>query len=170
MDKIIHGVRNLNDFITQLLTFAKILQVHPKNLDLEKCIDKAMLYSGVDTTHAPVASLHMQKDLEGLVALCSDPDLIQQMLLNLLLNAMDVVDTEGRVTIRVREYPDGPGKGRAGAVHSIQSIHFDGARRHVGLAVMDSGPGIEADIAEKLFTPFFTTKATGTGIGLSMVS
>ena len=79
-----------------------------------------------------------------------DPVDLQQVLLNLILNAMDAVeevaDTRRKVTVRAQRHGSG----------------------EIEVAVEDSGPGIAPDKLRRLFEPFFTTKANGMGIGLSI--
>jgi PAS domain S-box-containing protein len=72
-----------------------------------------------------------------------DQDLMRQVLWNLVSNAFQALQGAGTLKIRTE------------ARHGEAAIH-----------VIDSGPGIPADIREKIFTPFFTTKTTGTGLGL----
>lgn len=78
----------------------------------------------------------------------ADEEMIEQVLINLLLNAMDAVrgQPEAHVTMRARMDNFG----------------------HVLIQVHDNGPGIPPDLLEKIFIPFFTTKADGSGIGLSL--
>ncbi len=76
-----------------------------------------------------------------------DPPRMRQVLLNLLMNAIEALPRGGRVEPRVAALPDG------------------GAE----IVVWDDGPGMPADVVEKAFLPFFTTKARGTGLGLSIV-
>ena len=79
-----------------------------------------------------------------------DRDQLQQVMLNLLLNAVQAVaDQEGERTVEVAGWLDGD----AG-----QAV----------LRVTDSGPGIPEELAEQVFAPFFTTKATGVGTGLGL--
>jgi signal transduction histidine kinase len=52
---------------------------------------------------------------------------------------------------------------------SIAPVHSDG-RKGVEIEVADTGPGIPAELAQQIFNPFFTTKKTGVGLGLSIVS
>ncbi len=78
----------------------------------------------------------------------TDPQLLQQALLNLLRNAVEA--TVGRVGAEVRVEVNHP---KAGGV---------------AVSVIDNGPGVPAGVKEKLFKPFFTTKAFGTGLGLSI--
>ncbi|HET6346309.1 MAG TPA: ATP-binding protein, partial [Myxococcota bacterium] len=71
---------------------------------------------------------------------------IEQVILNLVLNAHQAAGTEAHVELRGWDGPDGA----------------------VYLAVKDKGPGIAPENMERLFQPFFTTKATGTGLGLAV--
>lgn len=77
----------------------------------------------------------------------ADPDLIEQALINLIRNARDAMDSADRKEITVR----------AGV----------NTRNHIEISVSDTGPGMTAEVAEKIFVPFFTTKKNGAGIGLS---
>jgi len=85
------------------------------------------------------------------LTLTADPDLIDQVLLNLALNALQAIE----------EAPDTrPG-------HIEFRAHVDPRSRPV-IQVEDNGPGIPDDVQEKIFVPFFTTKEEGSGIGLSL--
>ena len=80
--------------------------------------------------------------------LTADPDLIEQVLINLILNASEAL--KGSTNPR------------------IDVTAFIGDRGRVTLEVTDNGPGIPKDILDRIFVPFFTTKADGSGIGLSL--
>jgi nitrogen fixation/metabolism regulation signal transduction histidine kinase len=80
--------------------------------------------------------------------LTADPEQIEQVLLNLLKNAIEAVQDSPDPEIQLRGY------------------HSDGGR--VVIQVIDNGPGIAPEIREKIFIPFFTTKKQGSGIGLSL--
>jgi signal transduction histidine kinase len=76
----------------------------------------------------------------------ADPDQVKQIVLNLLLNAIEASPAGGEVTLRLRA-----------------------AGSSVVCEVQDQGPGIAADQLDNIFEPFFTTKETGTGLGLALV-
>jgi len=86
-------------------------------------------------------------DPEGLT-LTADPDLLDQVLINLTLNALQAVEDQDESRIALR-------------------AHVDRRSRPV-IQVEDNGPGIPEDVKEKIFVPFFTTKEDGSGIGLSL--
>ncbi len=82
----------------------------------------------------------------GLPSLAINENLMQQVLINLLLNALQALPGPGHV--RVEAEPTG--------------------RERVRIAISDNGPGVPADRADRIFNPFFTTKDQGTGLGLSI--
>jgi signal transduction histidine kinase len=84
----------------------------------------------------------------------ADPRLLRQALINLVLNAFQAMPKGG--ALRVLASLSGPG---GGAV----------AQKSVRVVIEDTGPGIPAESRARIFQPFFTTKATGTGLGLAVV-
>lgn len=76
-----------------------------------------------------------------------DPDQIRQVLVNLVNNAAEAIEHDGSIAIRATPFPDGLG---------------------LILAVVDDGPGITADAQEQIFEPFYSTKFSGTGLGLAV--
>ena len=100
--------------------------------------------------------------------LMGDADQLRGVLVNLIVNAFEAMDGEGRLALRVEsrvaERPVAavrlPGDGRGAA-------RVAGPLREVVIAVGDSGPGIPDAYREKVFYPFFTTKERGSGVGLA---
>lgn len=88
-----------------------------------------------------------------------DANKIQQVLINMLMNAAQAVDRDGEVTLgcHVENLADGGTVGR-----------FEGQAAIVRLRIVDSGPGISEENLDKLFDPFFTTKPVGEGTGLGL--
>ena len=84
--------------------------------------------------------------VDGLGYVLLHPSTFRRALLNLLQNAMDAMGANGRLTLRGRE-----------TEHQLQ------------LDIIDTGPGIEPELISEIFTPFHTTKAEGTGLGLYVV-
>ena len=83
---------------------------------------------------------------EGLPEIQADADMLYQAFLNLLINAMQAMVDGGHIDVRV-----------------------DSADDMVNIFIEDSGPGIAADLMDKIWDPFFTTKDKGTGLGLGIV-
>lgn len=122
-------IQRLNRLVSDLLAYARPTQVRMQSVSLERLARESAALSGVQVELEVVESLRAM----------ADPQMVQQILINLLINARDA---GGEVRLRV-----GPG-----------------AR----LAVIDDGPGIDPEVAESLFEPFVTTKARGTGLGLAI--
>ncbi|MGK5061964.1 PAS domain-containing protein [Janthinobacterium sp. LB3P112] len=89
-----------------------------------------------------------------------DPHQLENVILNLAINARDAMDGHGRLTIELSNCVLGS---------DYAARHADMAPGdYVQLAVSDTGTGIAAELLDKIFEPFFTTKGEGTGLGLSM--
>jgi signal transduction histidine kinase len=117
-------------------------------LDLNAVVADVVALVGADGRRRGVA---VATDLEpGLPMVNGDRTQLQQVVLNLAINALDAVG------------PTGPGARRV----RIRTRASDGG---IELSVSDTGPGIEAEHLHRLFESFFTTKAEGLGIGLSIV-
>jgi two-component system sensor histidine kinase DctS len=99
--------------------------------------------------------VHVSTAVEpGLPQVICDPTMVEQVLLNLARNGMQAMDLP---EIQVRELMLG-----------ARRIREDHAGRWVEFFVADLGVGISAEVAEQLFTPFFTTRSEGMGLGLSL--
>jgi signal transduction histidine kinase len=89
---------------------------------------------------------------ERLPEIWADPDQLKEVLVNLMLNACEVMPNGGLITIR-EEQVAGPPQGPAAVIR-----------------VSDTGPGIPASVQDKVFQPFFSTKEEGAGLGLSIAT
>jgi signal transduction histidine kinase len=139
---ILDEVRRLNDLTTQFLNFAREAPLCLAEIDLaELC---AELCAHLRRQHPNQQSLRIHNQATQPVHILADRDRLRQVLLNLTQNAVQAMDEQGDVRIAAMPLPDG------------------GAE----LQVADSGPGISDEQLRVLFTPFRTTKPTGTGLGL----
>jgi len=122
-----------------LLLFARPPQPRPATVDVA-----ALVATTASLLNSDPALKDVQVSVEGASpAIAADPDLLKIVFENLLVNGAQAMS--GRGTIRVAvDVRDG----------------------FCGITVHDAGPGIPADVREKIFTPFFTTKARGSGLGL----
>ncbi len=144
----------------QLLAFSRKQILDPKLLNLNQLIsdmDKMLRrLIGEDIQ----LNIHLDEDLQIIQA---DPGQIEQIILNLSLNARDAMPAGGILTIETRNVI---------LDKEYAQSHIDAqAGPHVLLAISDTGCGMSKEVQEKIFEPFFTTKelGKGTGLGLSTV-
>jgi PAS domain S-box-containing protein len=133
--------------ITQgLLSFARRTQSRKGPVDLNALVeDTLVLFEG----EAAKSGIAVTRRLApGLPSIEGDANQLQQVLVNLLKNAREALADRGEIRVETGLTRDRPG--------------------WIQLAVSDTGPGIPPDIKSRIFVPFFTTKETGTGLGLSV--
>jgi signal transduction histidine kinase len=147
--KISAGVTHLERLVSQVLQFTRQITAHRVPTDATEAIDQALELA---SPAFQAAGVTCDADGPRPLRVCVDPFLLSQATLNLLLNAAEALakTRDGRVTVRWAA----SGRGDA---------------RRLKLAVSDNGPGVPADLLDKIFNPFFTTKETGTGLGLAVV-
>ncbi|HVU38999.1 MAG TPA: response regulator [Opitutales bacterium] len=148
------------DLVSRLMTFSRRSSTPPQAIAIADVVRE------VEKMMRPV----IREDIElivdapaGLPQLFTDPGQIEQILVNLCLNARDAIAESGRITISLAER-------RFDSLEAARrSLHGPG--NYVLLSVADNGCGIPDDIRDKIFEPFFTTKEVGkgTGLGLAMV-
>ncbi len=143
-DIIVEESTRLDHIITDFLDFAR-----PKIPDLHLCRVEEILEKNIAylTPQMEEKDIHMIREIgEDLPEIMGDSAMLYQAFLNILINAFQALHNNGSITIRARH--------DAGTI----IINF-----------MDSGEGIPEGVLKKIWTPFFTTKDTGTGLGLGIV-
>jgi len=137
----------------QLLAFARREVVQPRVLDLNNVV--ADIQQLLDRTIGEdvVLQTELAPDLAPVLA---DAGQVEQVLVNLAVNARDAMPGGGALRIETENVVTGDASPPAG--------------RHIRLRVADTGTGIPADIIEHVFEPFFTTKGEGTGTGLGLAT
>ncbi len=142
--KIVAAVHGLDAVVNDVLAFSR-----------EMCLSPVEQHSGelfrnaLDSCRDVLTTCAVR--IEGDETVDADPSLLQQALVNLIRNASDAVEGRGEVTL------------------TAFAATTPGGDPAVALAVSDTGPGIPDDIRERMFNPFFTTRAAGTGLGLAIV-
>lgn len=143
--------------IDELLSHARFASLSPQLVSAP-----AMIYDAIE----PYRGFFARKSVSLLVEIPDDPEVwlaadpawLRRAFTNLLVNAVDACGRGGRVSVTIR-------------ILSADTIHqrfpgFGGGV--VGIRVTDNGPGISAREMERIFEPFYTTKASGTGLGLAV--
>ena len=144
----------------RLLAFSRQQPLQPEAIDANK------LVAGMSDllSHSIGADIRLETVLAGgLWRIHADPNQLENIILNLAVNARDAMPEGGRLTI---ETQNAHLDERYAAAHSGIA-----SGQYVLIAVSDTGAGMAADVIEKAFDPFFTTKPVGkgTGLGLSQV-
>jgi two-component system, NtrC family, sensor histidine kinase HydH len=143
---MIQEVDRLNRVITQLLEFARPPVIQKKRASLQSLIQHSLKMIERQASAKEIQILsHLPSDVKEVDL---DPDGINQVLLNLYLNAVEAMDQGGTLSV---------------------SLSMDEGSPWVKIMVSDTGSGINKEDLEHVFDPYFTTKQTGTGLGLAIV-
>ena len=158
VDAIKQAVQRGTDLVNQILTFARrseaVLEVVDANVVVR---DVLKLVKGTFPKN-----IHVQAELaDGLPYIEADRGQLNQVLLNLCLNARDAMPEGGTLTLRTRSLPSE--EGPAELKSNLQGL--------VQIEVADTGIGMDEATQQRIFEPFFTTKerGRGTGLGLAVV-
>jgi signal transduction histidine kinase len=138
-----YEIRRIDKFIEDYLRLVRLPKPARKSEDINAIVRDVLRFMEVEEHRHGIRFL---QDLdESLPRLDVDADQIRQVLLNLLVNAIQAMARGGEITVRTQGIED-----------------------ELVLAVTDNGPGISAQDLPKIFEPFFTTKEKGTGLGLAI--
>lgn len=142
LDLMVEELDRANTIITEFLSLAK-----NKSIDLKKCSLNKILKTLYPLMQADAmkSDKNITLELEDIPMVLLDEKEIRQVILNLVRNGLEAMPPGGNLTIRAFE-----------------------KEGEVILSVRDQGAGIKPEVLEKLGTPFFTTKETGTGLGLAV--
>lgn len=141
-DLMVSEVDRLNQTISALLQFARPREPQFETVDLDTLITKTVALMEAECEHH---SIRLRWSCNTGIEVIADPDLLLQVLLNLLKNSISATPPQGEIALTsIRE-------GR----EAVISVH-------------DTGKGMTQEEQERMFDPFFTTKKTGTGLGLTV--
>ena len=146
---ILEEINRLNRFVTEFLNFAKQSSPNPVTTDLHALLQNTLNFLGEELKTQGI-TVDVQWDPE-MPRFMMDPHQMEQVFLNLFVNAMHAMPEGGRLMVSTAV----EGNGRAGM-----------KRFRAVTSVRDEGIGISRDNLKKVFDPFFSTKETGTGLGL----
>ena len=147
----------LSRLLSEFLDFARVRVARIEPLDLAHLVNGTVHLALSHPDRPPGVTIVADVDAD-LYRLEGDEDLLHRAIFNLLLNAIQASPPNGVVRVEVTA----PTQEQLGSASSFRQ----GA---IALSVTDSGPGIPAEIRDRLFDPFFTTKDGGSGLGLAVV-
>jgi len=147
-------VNRLSALVSRFLDFARPLQAETRRADVTEVLEKALRPLEEQWLASKVGGKVMvERDYQhGLPQVPLDATLCEQVFVNLVQNAFEAMGENGG-TLRLE----------------VSETHEDN-RRGVEVRIKDTGPGISAELREQIFNPFVTTKSSGVGLGLSIVS
>jgi two-component system sensor histidine kinase HydH len=135
----------LGNLINALLAFARPVHISPVRMPIAELFERVVNATGEEVSAKQVrVERPANRDLDA-IDINVDPDLMTQVLVGLVDNAVEAVATGGEIKLEV--------------------FASDG---QIELAVADSGPGVPAELRGRVFEPFFTTRAAGIGLGLAI--
>ncbi len=138
----------IDKVISQMLGFSSERTLDPRPTDVNEVVRSALDFVRYDPRSREVR-LESDRVAGGAMAFV-DPDVLNQVLINLMVNALDAVGRDGRIRV------------------STATQGGEGDESFVVVAVSDDGPGIPAELRERIFEPFYTTKEVGEGTGLGL--
>jgi PAS domain S-box-containing protein len=140
---IVREVKRLDNIVSDFLRFARPRRVERKSVDLSPVVNES-----VDLVRAKAPNHQLQVTVEGAVIARCDPDGVKQVLLNVLLNAVEA------------SQPTAPNN----VIECEARVIGDS----VELSIADRGSGVPSSARNRVFDPFFSTKTRGTGLGLAV--
>jgi two-component system sensor histidine kinase HydH len=142
---MIQEVDRLNRVVGQLLEFARPVTVSPKLTSLKNLIDDSIKLVEQQALEKQITiSTHNSAQIDEVFI---DHDRINQILLNLYINAIESMDAGGELGVR---------------------LSYNNGEKYLLIQVSDTGCGIQKEDLTKIFDPYFTTKSSGTGLGLAI--
>lgn len=148
LDDVLKELDRIEQIITDLLLFARPQAPRPVPTDAREVLDKVLDNLAIRCKEAGV---EVERDFdEELPSVLIDPDMAQQVFLNLAINALQAM-------------PDG------GTLKVSTGLRRTRSRKaYVDVVLADTGAGIPEEVKDKIFDPFYTTRSMGTGLGLSI--
>ncbi len=144
LDIIIEEVNVLNKITTEFLDFARPTRFNLKETDVNDVLFRLLQFMQMDISkHAVQVEPNLAYDVPRVIA---DDKQLEQVLRNIILNALQAMPEGGKLSVVTSSEPDG-----------------------VNISVTDTGLGITETQLKQIFVPFFTTKTKGTGLGLAIV-
>jgi signal transduction histidine kinase len=135
------GTERVKKIVQDLRTFSRMDQAELQEVDLHEEIDRTLALMEPRLKNR----IEVERDYGALPRVTCFAGQLNQVFLNLLVNACDAIEEQGRIRVKTRPLRDG-----------------------VRIQISDDGPGIPESVQSRIFDPFFTTKPVGAGTGLGL--
>jgi signal transduction histidine kinase len=159
LDKVGAEVRRVARTVNSSLEYVRPVSPSLGPADLPAVLDEAI---AVAAERVATGARIVREYPERLPPFLMDRVLMREVVVNLVVNALEAVGDHGTVTVSAEVTPAHRDAARTGGVDA------DGGERHAVITVADDGPGIPEEALERVFHPFFTTKQLGSGVGLAV--
>jgi two-component system sensor histidine kinase AtoS len=150
LQKIVGEIKRIESLLKGILNFAKPPKPDFISVNVNNILETALTFSlkPASSQQSSETTIQIVKDLDGnLPEIVADPMQLSQIFLNLFLNAAEAMKDGGILTVKTS---------------------YNTAQNSILITISDTGKGIEKDLVDQIFHPFFTTKTKGTGLGLAI--
>ena len=155
---ILSEAKLANAIVVEMLEFVRPVRLQVERTDLDEVLQQSITMA---EAKAPRREVLVKTSIEpGLPMIEGDHHQLSQVFTNLIANAFEALDGQGSITISMST-------AAIEADPAFAGIHPPAPA--VLVEVADDGPGVPANLTDRIFNPFFTTKVTGTGLGLAIV-
>ena len=155
---IIKEAKMANAIVLEVLDFVRPIRLQVERTELVDVVRDAI---SMAASHVHRGDVQVKVALsEDLPPIQGDPHQLRQLFTNLLTNAFEAMGGKGQVGISAQQVAAEEEPTATGELHAVPMIQVE---------VADSGPGVPADVIDRIFSPFFTTKPQGSGLGLAIV-
>lgn len=155
IDIVLREINRLNHMVEDFLHYAKPKKPEIRRFDINRTISESVeLFKRIGNWSDKIKVL---KNLPESLEIESDPELLKQVLWNLFINAGEAMPEGGVISIN------------CGILNEESAFYGSNKNGSVRITIKDTGKGFDNKVLSNLFTPFFTTKENGTGLGLATV-
>ncbi len=155
---ILSEAKLANAIVVEMLEFVRPVRLQVERTDLADVVQQSVTMAESKARRGQVTvAVHVE---QGLPMIEADHNQLSQVFTNLLANAFEALVGNGHISISAVAGSIEGDPAVAGVVPPMPAVVVD---------VIDDGPGLPAEVTDKIFNPFFTTKVTGTGLGLAIV-
>lgn len=155
---IIKEAKMANAIVVEVLDFVRPIRLQVERVSLLDVLRDAV---SMAESHVPRGQVQVTMELgDELPPIQGDPHQLRQIFTNLMTNAFEALGGAGQVRVAATQLPAEEETTAGTESHGVPMIQVE---------VSDDGPGMPADIMDRIFSPFFTTKPKGSGLGLAIV-
>ena len=156
LEVVISEVTRINRLVGQMMDFTKPRELNLRSINIHKTLEEILI---LEQKSASLKNIRFIQNYDpSLPPIEADEDQLKQVFLNLIKNAVEATPVGGEIKLVTR----------VGSGYSPTFSQSSASRRSLLIEITDSGPGMDEEVRKNIFTPFFTTKSKGSGLGLPL--